>query len=286
MTTPAPGWLSDPTGRHEYRYWDGTSWSSDVSDNGVTGVDALTAPLAAPGAPGAPGGSAEPQDATGVIDPTAAFPPVAAPGPPTAGYGPAGGGPAAGPHGGAGPGGYGTGPGGYGTGPGLVPPTAPRRAGPSTGLLVGLGVLALALIVGIVVVLSGGGDDYVTSTADGGATTSTTAADDTATTAPDEDTSDPTGEPGDGGTDLDSDTRDAIVDVVVGQLEDQGMEPEQAECLANGILDGLDTDRLAEIGEAGGDISSLTPEEWSALFSAISTCGIEGVPGLDPSAGT
>jgi hypothetical protein len=38
---PGPGvgqhpaaWLKDPTGRHEYRYWEGTRWTDDVSDAG------------------------------------------------------------------------------------------------------------------------------------------------------------------------------------------------------------------------------------------------------------
>lgn len=37
------GWLPDPDGRHEYRYWDGTAWTLNVSDNGVTSTDALIA---------------------------------------------------------------------------------------------------------------------------------------------------------------------------------------------------------------------------------------------------
>ena len=39
MNAPAPGWNPDPSGRHEYRYWDGGSWTDDVSDDGVTSVD-------------------------------------------------------------------------------------------------------------------------------------------------------------------------------------------------------------------------------------------------------
>lgn len=39
MNSPAPGWLPDPTGRHEHRYWDGFNWTSDVSDGGVTSFD-------------------------------------------------------------------------------------------------------------------------------------------------------------------------------------------------------------------------------------------------------
>jgi len=32
-------WAADPTARHEYRYWDGNTWTSHVSDAGVTGTD-------------------------------------------------------------------------------------------------------------------------------------------------------------------------------------------------------------------------------------------------------
>jgi uncharacterized protein DUF2510 len=34
-----PSWSPDPSGRHQLRYWDGTSWTANVSDNGVTGQD-------------------------------------------------------------------------------------------------------------------------------------------------------------------------------------------------------------------------------------------------------
>jgi len=33
------GWLPDPTGRHQMRYWDAARWTDHVSDNGVTAVD-------------------------------------------------------------------------------------------------------------------------------------------------------------------------------------------------------------------------------------------------------
>ena len=42
-------WLPDPTGRHEYRYWNGSSWADDVANKGVTGQDPLAAaPVATP----------------------------------------------------------------------------------------------------------------------------------------------------------------------------------------------------------------------------------------------
>jgi hypothetical protein len=41
-------WLGDPTGAHELRYWNGTSWTEHVSDQGTTGQDPLTAELPPP----------------------------------------------------------------------------------------------------------------------------------------------------------------------------------------------------------------------------------------------
>lgn len=38
-TTAPAGWVTDPSGRHELRYWDGTAWTSHVSDQGVTSSD-------------------------------------------------------------------------------------------------------------------------------------------------------------------------------------------------------------------------------------------------------
>jgi hypothetical protein len=40
---PHPGaqWLVDPTGRHEFRLWDGQRWSAHVSDSGRSGHDPL-----------------------------------------------------------------------------------------------------------------------------------------------------------------------------------------------------------------------------------------------------
>lgn len=47
-STPA-GWQPDPTGRHGHRYWDGTAWTDNVADAGVSGTDPFT-PTAAPDA--------------------------------------------------------------------------------------------------------------------------------------------------------------------------------------------------------------------------------------------
>ncbi len=40
--TMAARWLPDPTGRHQYRYWDGGSWTENVYDAGVESRDAVT----------------------------------------------------------------------------------------------------------------------------------------------------------------------------------------------------------------------------------------------------
>jgi hypothetical protein len=34
-----PGWHADPSGRHEFRYWDGTRWTEHVSDRGIASVE-------------------------------------------------------------------------------------------------------------------------------------------------------------------------------------------------------------------------------------------------------
>jgi len=47
MMTPA-GWYPDPSLRHEYRYWDGTTWTSHVSDGGLTATDPELRPPTSP----------------------------------------------------------------------------------------------------------------------------------------------------------------------------------------------------------------------------------------------
>ena len=38
---PAANWYPDPGGKHEFRYWDGASWTDDVSDHGRQAKDPL-----------------------------------------------------------------------------------------------------------------------------------------------------------------------------------------------------------------------------------------------------
>lgn len=39
--SPAGAWYADPTGRHQHRYWNGSSWTSDVADYGRASIDPL-----------------------------------------------------------------------------------------------------------------------------------------------------------------------------------------------------------------------------------------------------
>jgi hypothetical protein len=39
-TVPA-GWKADPTGRHQFRYWDGSHWTENVADAGVQAIDSV-----------------------------------------------------------------------------------------------------------------------------------------------------------------------------------------------------------------------------------------------------
>jgi uncharacterized protein YxjI len=59
--TPAssypPGWYPDPVGRHEYRWWDGTTWTDQASSGGQVVLDPLRA--AGPGPVPTVGHSAE-----------------------------------------------------------------------------------------------------------------------------------------------------------------------------------------------------------------------------------
>ena len=62
-------WLADPTGVHELRYWNGTSWTEHVSDQGATAQDPLATELPPPAAawpppPGPPPAAAAPAGKT------------------------------------------------------------------------------------------------------------------------------------------------------------------------------------------------------------------------------
>lgn len=40
-TVVPPSWAPDPSGRHQYRWWDGTAWTASVHSAGVTSTDQL-----------------------------------------------------------------------------------------------------------------------------------------------------------------------------------------------------------------------------------------------------
>jgi len=133
------GWQADPTGRFEHRYWDGSAWTDNVSNAGVTSTDPFE-PDAEPAgvAPDDPTTEqvATPTDATvqqpvASSDPTAAWPTPPAPPPPPTYTGP--------PPGDAG-----------------GPPPPGDRA--NRRVLVGAGILAVVAIV-VAALLLGGGDD-------------------------------------------------------------------------------------------------------------------------------
>jgi hypothetical protein len=82
--TPA-GWYPDPSRRHEFRYWDGTHWSLQVSDRGLATTDSELRP--ATGSNGAPMvvPPAAPAPAPMYGPPAAPAPAFAAPAPARAG---------------------------------------------------------------------------------------------------------------------------------------------------------------------------------------------------------
>lgn len=119
MSEQSGSWQPDPFGRHQYRYWDGSQWSDQVSNDGVLSTDPPSA---------GPGGAASGTDpagwgAAGASDPTAAMPASASPPPP----------------GGGGPG-----------GPAGPPPDQPKGSGANMPAIIG-GIVILALIIGALV---------------------------------------------------------------------------------------------------------------------------------------
>lgn len=65
-------WLPDPAGVHELRYWNGSSWTEHVSDQGTAGQDPppaeLPPPAAVPPPPPMPGATAAPAGKVGWKD--------------------------------------------------------------------------------------------------------------------------------------------------------------------------------------------------------------------------
>jgi hypothetical protein len=274
MTGPAPGWQPDPTGRHEYRYWDGTKWSDDVSNGGVTSTDPVAGASAPDATQAQPAAQPDPNQAqpgyqSGGFEPTATYDAGSGQGYGATGYQQAaqsGGQP-----------GYSSG----GYAPTYGAQQQPASSGPSTGLLVGLGVLVLVLIGGIAFVLLGSDDDKDDTDTAGGTTTTTTAGTDTTdpavtTTEPPVDTT--LG----GGTGGDS----AIVDAIAeGILQGSGgvLNQEEADCMAQAMVDEIGVDRLIELGleadETTDPLDVLTEDEQNAVYTAMAGCVDAGTLG-------
>lgn len=249
MNAPTPGWNPDPTGRHEYRYWDGSSWTDDVSDNGVTSVD----PVSPAGGPGAD--LTVPVDQTRQVDPTQQYAPQ--PGQPRQPP----------------PGGFGAPPPGYDPAysSGQLPPAQPVRSGPSTGLIVGLAAVAAALIAGLVFFLSRDDEtaDPDTDPISDEAVTDDSATDDSATDDALDDDLD----------DLDSSdigSGDGIVELIAAGMEmeaDGAITHDQAICAAQAMVDHFGLEDLMDMSTSGSDpFADATVEEQTAIVDLMTEC--------------
>jgi Protein of unknown function (DUF2510) len=250
MNSPAPGWLPDPTTRHQYRYWDGNRWTDDVADAGVASTDAL----------GEPGPASDPNptaaDPTQQVDATREHP--------GAGQQPTASTPYHGDY--------------YGSG---QAPPAPARKRPPAGLIAALAVLAVALIGGLVyfLVRDDGSSDDASEISD----------EDSTTTEPDnpDDNDSNDGSNSGGGDDsgsgdttlpddIDSENVDQLVEIMADNMEQASggaLSHEEATCISEGFLDELGLERLLDIGESGEN-PFIDPEMTSQLFSIMEDCGV------------
>ena len=279
MNSPASGWQRDPTARHEYRYWDGSRWTDDVSDRGITTTDPM------PPGPGA--------DPTQVIDPTQAFP--SAPAPPTQAYGqppttgyPSDGAPGFGPYGTLPnqPGSYGS----YGTGAGPPAGGPPPNTGAKTGLFVGIGVLLVAAVAGLAFLLTKDDDNNSDETSTLPLSEETNPGND-ATTLPSDpgddnadDSGDDTGGSGDSGeidslddlagVDPDDVSEEELIPLVADELSSSGlMSEDEATCVAEVMFENFTVEEIIALGESGSNpMSALTPEQLNAITSGMVDC--------------
>src|SRR4051794_40993644 len=86
------GWLADPTGRHELRYYAGGRWTDNVSDRGITSLDSShggdgPGPASEYGAGGVTGMQGQPSAVRQDAPPPAAPSGMPAPGQPPGHYG-------------------------------------------------------------------------------------------------------------------------------------------------------------------------------------------------------
>lgn len=59
MAQIAPGWYTDPTRTYSYRYWDGQTWTNQVSSGGTSGSDPNPLDPTIAATPPAPGSEAQ-----------------------------------------------------------------------------------------------------------------------------------------------------------------------------------------------------------------------------------
>lgn len=262
MNSPAPGWLPDPTTRHEYRYWDGARWTDDVADGGVASTDVLGEPAAPASEPNPPAGPTYPPttDTTQQVDATQPYPGVQQPATASTPY----------------DGSY------YG---GTQPPAPPAKKGPPTGLVAALAVLAVALIGGLVYFLvrdDDGSSGDATDISDGD---STTTGPNTSDNSGDGNSGGNSGDGSSGGSgtsdstlpgDLDSGNVDQLVEFMADNMEQAArgvLSHEEATCISQGMVDELGLERIVDIGESG-DNPFTDPELTSRLFSIMEDCGV------------
>jgi hypothetical protein len=184
-------------------------------------------------------------------------------------------------------------------------PGVSDRSGPSKTLMVGVGLVAVALIAGLAVLLTagqgeGGGTEGTEISEDrdqadgsegrpGGPetsdTTTTTAAPGTGSTAPGAPggsttttgappaTPPPGGGGGGGGG-----AEEATVDQIAQELHSRsqgGLTEDQAQCMSQGMVDALGPEMAAEMAAGGQpDPSQVSQEEMMALQQAVLGCGV------------
>lgn len=263
MTGSEAGWQPDPTGRHEHRYWDGSKWTDNVADAGVSATDPYDAvsdapttvepavnPYEAPvsSTPDAPAAWGDPTQATPAADPTAAFSTPAPPVPPT--YAAA-----------------------------TAPVDGDGSGGSKKGFLIGLGVLVAVALAVVAFLALGGDDDDDGDLASNRDTTTTVDDDDDDTTTTTEDDSDSTT------TTFDLDDEDLFTDMGdmddLDDLGDIGDLPEDfEEMLADIYEDMLNLDRpkaecLADrLGAAVRDGGMTEEQAFSDFMDYMSDCNI------------
>jgi hypothetical protein len=232
------GWNPDPTGRHEYRYWDGERWTDQIADGGVAGSDPL------PGGDPTVVGEAAPHDPTLTGAPVAGAPTATAP---TAGGDPSGD---------------------KGSKRGLIIGAA------IAAVIIIAGGLFLLLRDDDGDETQ---QASTTPTSVDEAEDETTDTDDETTDGPtdddifDETTDGPTDDDiFDDGTDLDDfgdfGDPDAMADMIADLYQDMlGLSSEQAECLA---------DEVVALMDDGGDFDQNDPAAMETVFEAFDTCGI------------